>query len=247
MISRRSFLKLSGFAAVSLGSGLTVGKFVSNNSTNKNLILCGFVPEDKESIITLLNSFIDTTLRNNPFELHVKGDPSLASVIKTRIQSNGNNIISGNKVIVNISRLNSPLPADILIKESNSYIYSPESDFSQRFIDIRNSISGKDGVYLLQAEIKENSFFDLFNSNDKVAVIENEKGIIEKINLNRKGVTLSANGSQGKVVFNIGDGFAHVHSSSCRHQLCKQSGHAISKGDFIACAPNKVILRIEQA
>ncbi|MDP2301990.1 MAG: NusG domain II-containing protein [Ignavibacteria bacterium] len=247
MISRRSFLKLSGLAAVSLGGGLTVGKFVSNNSTNKNLILCGFVPGDKESIITLLDSFIDSTLRNTPFELSVKGDHYLASVIKSRILSNGNNIISGNKVIVNISKLNSPLPADILLKESNSNIYSPESDFSQRFIDIRNSFSGQDGVYLLQAEIKENSLFDLFRSNNKVAVIENEKGIAEKISLDRKTVTYSVNGSLGKVVFNIGDGFAHVHSSSCKHQLCKQSGRAISNRDFIACAPNKIILRIEQA
>lgn len=258
MISRRSFIKLSGLAAVSLGSGLTVGKFISQSEKSqkdalgtKGLLLCGFLPDDKESVVKVLKTFIDSTVREEAFSISINGANSYGSFLNDWIKSdNGYNISSSanKQIAVRISKLNSSTPSDILVKESGAMIYSPETDFTQRFSNVRNYLLGKNGEYLFQAEVKESSFFDLLKSeNEYIAVIENEKGIVDKISLNRKNTSITVDGVQGKTIFNIGDGTAQVHSSSCKHRLCLDTGIANRNGDFIACAPNKVILRIEKA
>lgn len=246
MLSRRSFLKLSGIAAVSLGSGFGIGKVVSSQANKESIMLCGFLPDNQEQIVNTVKSFVDEFLCNETFSVSVRGDDNFSSILRNQL---GNRISSTSNRNLNIqlTKLTTSLPSDILIKTDEAKIFSPDTDFSASIKSTRNSVLGQNAVYQLNVELTEISILDIFNSNNRVAVIENSKGIVEKIKLNRKATSFKVSGNIGNVVFNIGNGNAHVHSSTCRHQLCKKGNTALAYGDFIACAPNKVILRIERS
>ncbi|HRI45807.1 MAG TPA: NusG domain II-containing protein [Ignavibacteriaceae bacterium] len=246
MLSRRSFLKLSGITAVSLGSGFGIGKIVSSQANKKSIILCGFLPNNQEQIVNTVKSFVDEFLYNETFSVTVRGEDNFSSILRNQL-GNRINSTSNRHLNIRLTKLTASLPSDILIKTDDAKIFSPDTDFSAYIQATRNSVLGKDAVYQLNVESTENSILDIFNSNNKVAVIENSKGIVEKIELNRKATSYKVSGNIGDVVFNIGNGNAHVHSSTCRHQLCKKGNSAFASGDFIACAPNKVILRIERS
>ena len=53
-------------------------------------------------------------------------------------------------------------------------------------------------------------------------------------------------GPQGKTGLKIENGVAQVHSSTCRHGICKHTT-ASGVGNILACAPNKVLVKIELA
>ncbi len=78
-----------------------------------------------------------------------------------------------------------------------------------------------------------------------VVVLENEKGIVDKINLSKSYKNILIDGPQGKTALQISDGLAHVHKSTCRHSLCTKAGFISKAGSIIACAPNKVLIRID--
>jgi hypothetical protein len=50
-------------------------------------------------------------------------------------------------------------------------------------------------------------------------------------------------GALGKTGLKIENGIARVHTSSCRHGICEHT-FANNVGNVIACAPNKVLIKI---
>jgi hypothetical protein len=61
------------------------------------------------------------------------------------------------------------------------------------------------------------------------------------------GRTVEAEGPLGVTVVEIEDGAARVLSSPCPHKLCIKSGTLTDRGDWSACMPNKVFVRITGA
>lgn len=51
-------------------------------------------------------------------------------------------------------------------------------------------------------------------------------------------------GPLGDTVVIIHNGAVHIHSSPCHNQLCVAMGEIRSQGQWIACLPNKVFVRI---
>ena len=51
-------------------------------------------------------------------------------------------------------------------------------------------------------------------------------------------------GPQGKTGLKIENGIVQVHTSSCRNGICKHS-LASGVGNIIACAPNKLLVKVE--
>ncbi|MEJ5263679.1 MAG: NusG domain II-containing protein, partial [Ignavibacterium sp.] len=71
----------------------------------------------------------------------------------------------------------------------------------------------------------------------------NGKGLVDKISLDKNYKNIWVDGLQGKTGLRIENGIAQVHTSSCRHGICKHS-IASEVGNIIACAPNKVLIKV---
>jgi len=59
--------------------------------------------------------------------------------------------------------------------------------------------------------------------------------------------TVEARGPLGSTVIEISDGAVHVVSSPCKDKLCILKGELEERGDWTACMPNRVFIRIEGA
>ena len=58
-ITRRKFIKLSGFAALSTGSGFAVGKIMGGYQKSQ-FSICGFLPSDDKLISQIIIAFYKT-------------------------------------------------------------------------------------------------------------------------------------------------------------------------------------------
>jgi hypothetical protein len=56
---------------------------------------------------------------------------------------------------------------------------------------------------------------------------------------------LSVDGPLGETHIEIENGEVHVVSSPCRDKICIQAGHVSRAGEWVACLPNQVFLKIE--
>ena len=70
--------------------------------------------------------------------------------------------------------------------------------------------------------------------------------MVDRISLENNYKNILIDGPQGKTGIKIENGVAQVHTSTCRHGICKHTV-ASGVGNIIACAPNKVLVKIELA
>jgi hypothetical protein len=162
------------------------------------------------------------------------------SQLKNRAFSNSGNIT------YRLERLDYQIDSDIIISDTENPVYSL-NDLSYGFSNIRANIKNKKANYIFSAEYNERDFLSsILNSNKKEVVIENEKGLVERITVDKNYRNILIDGPQGKTALNIENGIVRVHKSTCRHEICKHSV-AGGVGNIIACAPNKVLVKIELA
>lgn len=241
MISRRNFLKIAGLSSVAIAAGFTTGKLTSN-SKSVHFVLHGFVPADENVIANLVSSFRKKIKSNsNPV---VFSDSKIGEVVlRLHSESSNNSFSEKGKIVYRIKRLNKQVDSDIIISDSDNPIYSI-NDWNYSFSKLRNKIKNRKAEYLFTAEYKEEDLISsLFKSNKKELVIENEKGLSDKITLDKNYQNILIDGPLGKTGLRIENGIAQVHTSSCRHGICKHS-LASEVGNIIACAPNKVLIKV---
>ncbi|MCD6353244.1 MAG: NusG domain II-containing protein [Proteobacteria bacterium] len=250
MLSRRSFLKLSGLTLTAMGTGYAAGKLTANWGPEKNFAIHGFLPEHPDSLKRAVSVFAESIPgKINLLPPLIYAPDKLARIVnesfgyaKTSLFSS----ISGGQATFRIGKLKEPVDSDILITDNLHSIYSLEKDFSPLLTAFRKQIQNKKAGYFFSAEYVERKLFDaFFDTGKKFAVIKNENRLVDKVSLNRKPTDINLNGSRGNTIITVGDGSAFVKSSSCRHKLCEHAGQAFSPGDVIACAPNKVLIKIE--
>lgn len=56
--------------------------------------------------------------------------------------------------------------------------------------------------------------------------------------------TFSVEGREGEIIIEIADDSTYVVSSTCKNKVCVLSPPLRSEGEWIACIPNEVIIRI---
>lgn len=241
MISRRSFLKLSGLAAAALSAGYSTGKLL-NSGKEEFFTVYGLIPADENIVKLLVSSFQKKINNGNPTIL---ADEKLHKIISQNLSHSSS---TSNNATISIVKMNGNVSSDILISDNTNKIFNPETDFNQMFTEIRSKIKNRKAEYVFTAEYRKKDLISrVFNINEKVVVVENEKGIVDKINLNNSYKNIVVNGTQGKTGISIQNGVVHVHTASCKNQICKHSGFISEPGKLIACAPNKVLIRIEEA
>jgi hypothetical protein len=239
MISRRSFLELSGIAFAAFSAGYGVGKLV-NSGKEEFFTVYGFIPADDSIVKSLVSSFYRKVHPGTPVILAEERWRKIISQTLPNASSSGGN------TTISVVKLNKKVISDIMICDNVNNIFTPETDFDREFAEIRSKIKNKNAAYIFNAEYRvKDSFSRVFNTKDKVVVIENEKGITERINLNNSYKNIVVHGPQGATGIAILNGLAQIHTASCKHQICRHSGFISEPGNLIACAPNKVLIRIE--
>jgi len=244
MISRRNFLKIAGLTSVALGAGYTTGK-LTGNSNSVNYTVHGFIPADEQIISQLVSAFKNKVKSNtNPA---VIADSKIGEVINRLDLQNRNSSFSNSGTITyRLKRLDKQIDSDIIISDDNNSVYSL-NDLNYSLANLRSELKNRKAEFFFTAEYKETDLLSsLFKSNKKEIVIENEKGLVERISLDRNYNNILIDGPQGKTGLKIENGIAQVHTSTCRHEICKHS-IASAAGNIIACAPNKALVKIELA
>lgn len=241
MISRRNFLKIAGLSTVAVGAGFTTGKLIG---TKKSVYYAvhGFIPADEQVISRLVETFKNKVKSNsNPV---VIADLKIGEVInRFDIKNRNNSFSNSGSIIYRLKRLDKQVDSDIIISDDHNSVYSL-NDLNHSLTSLRSELKHRKAEFFFTAEYKETDLLSsLFNSNKKEVVIENEKGLVEIISLDKNYKNILVDGPQGKTGLIIENGMAQVHTSTCRHEICKHS-IASAAGNINACAPNKVLIKI---
>lgn len=244
MVSRRNFLKIAGLSTVAIGAGFTTGKLVGS-SKSVNYTLHGFIPAD-ETIINNMVSVFKSKIKSN-VEAVVIADSKVGEIITlVDIKNRQGNFSQKGSITYRLKRLNEQVDSDIIINDANNSVYSLD-DFTSKLFDIRSNIKNRKADYLFTADYKETDLISsIFKSNKKELVIKNKNGLVDKISLDKNYKSIFVSGPQGKTGIKIENGIAQVHTSTCRNKICKHS-IASEVGNIIACAPNKVLIKVELA
>lgn len=240
MISRRNFIKLAGLSTLAVGAGYTTGK-LTDNSKSVYYSIHGFIPGDEHIIHQIVSAFKQKIKSKS--EPIVCADPKLAEVItRLDLYHRDDNYSSNGTINYSLTKLHQMVDADLIVGDENRSIYSLD-DLDITLANLRRKLKGLRASYTFTAAYNETSFLSsLFKQSNEI-VIENEKGLADKFSSQKNYKSIAIDGPQGKTIIEIIDGIARVTKSTCRHQICKQT-FANKAGSFIACAPNKVLVKI---
>lgn len=251
MISRRSFLKLTGLATVVAGAGFGTGSMLGSGSAGngRRFAMHGFVPEDERAVADFLRFFSSELPAVNTAPA-ISADARWHRVIDASLRSGTRSVgpeQGSGRVSVRVVRIGQPVPGDILVTDDRKRIYDPAGDFSLGLQSLRSTMQSAEARYMISAEyVEEAPLVSLFASS-RVLVIENERGLVDRIALDGRSRRLDVDGRIGRTGVTVSADGAHVHGASCRHGLCRGAGVVRRPGDVIACAPNRILLRVETA
>lgn len=241
MISRRNFLKIAGLTSVALGAGYTTGK-LTVSSKSVYYAVHGFIPADEQVIDNLVSVF-KNKVKSNSHPIIIS-DSKIGEVInRFDLQANKQSFSNNGSITYRIKRLDNQIESDIIVSDANNSIYALD-DFTSALGNIRINIKNRKAQYFFTAEYNESDLISsIFKSNRKEIVIENEKGLVDRLSLNKNYKNVFVDGPQGKTGLKIENAIAQVHTSTCRYGICK---HTIASGvgNIIACAPNKVLVKV---
>jgi len=242
MISRRNFLRIAGLTSVALGTGFTTGK-LTGKLKSVYYAVHGFIPADQQVINNLVAAF-KNKVKSNAEPVVISNSKIGEAITRFDLLARKESFSNNGSITYRIKRLNTEIDSDIIVSDANNSIYSLD-DFNSSLESIRSNIKNVKADYIFTAEYSETDILSsIFKSNDIEVVIENEKGLVDRILLDKNYKNILIDGSQGKTGLKIENGIAQVHFSTCRHGICKHS-IAGGVGNIIACAPNKVLVKIE--
>lgn len=249
MISRRSFLKLSGLAIASAGAGFGAGSVLRGSGDARRFAMYGFVPDDDRAVRDFLRIF-SAEIPSGASAPLITADARWTAVIRGALRSSTHSAGSAQgsgRVRVRLERAGQPVPGDVLVSDDRRRIYDPSGDFSTALHSLRLGLKGGEARYMISAEYVEEAQLASLLATDRVLVVESDRGTVDRIAFDGRGRRFDVRGARGITGVTITAAGAYVHSASCRHELCRAAGVAVRPGDVIACAPNRVLLRVEQA
>jgi hypothetical protein len=245
MMTRKKFIKLSSISALAIGSGFTAGKLLGKPKNQHYSVYC-FLPSDEKLIAEVVRVFAATVKSNSTPIINANDDYKylLQKLVRKHKQATYSNTGS---VSYSVKQLNKHVYSDIIVSETNKSIYSLKNDFTDELMTIRSLLYGMEANIFFTAVYKQSNILSsLFSSNQKEIVIENETGMFDIIPINSSFKNIKIDGPQGETEIEINNRLVKVTKSTCRHKLCERSRNAANVGDVIACAPNKVLIRIEE-
>jgi hypothetical protein len=241
MISRRNFLKIAGLSTVAIGAGFTTGKLIGDKKS-VYFAVHGFIPADEQIISQLIAGFRNKVKSNaDPVVIAEAKIGEMISRFDSQLRNKS--FSNGGNITYRLKRIENQTESDIIISDAENPVYSL-NDLNYGFSNIRSNLKNRKAEYLFTAEYKKPDLLSsIFKLNEKEVVIENENGLVDRIPLNKNYKDILIAGPQGKTGLKIENGIVRVNKSTCRHEICK---HTIAGyvGGVIACAPNKVLIKI---
>jgi hypothetical protein len=144
---------------------------------------------------------------------------------------------------VQLSKLDERLPADLMLQQAGR-VLDPASAFGRSLLEQRERLRGRraEVAVSLRLEPRPDALF-----GSRVLVIENEQGEQDRVALDGATRRLELQGPAGKTGVIVDRNGARVVEASCRHATCRLQGAVSRPGELIACAPNRLVLRVETA
>ncbi len=247
MISRRDFLKIAGLSFASVVGGYKLGSmFASRSAETKKITMAAFLPDSKAEVEKALSVFREFSgIGSSAVTISATGNSELKEVGKNIF--NAGSPSNGKNLRISVERLSENIEADILISDGTLSLYNPELNFNGLLTGFRSSLKNKTAGLMVTVTVSEESMFSSYFGGTKTAVIEADGKEAERISLDRRSSDITVAGAHGNVLITVGNGIAYIKHSDCRNKLCSKMGHAHMTNDVVACAPNKVVLRIENA
>jgi len=235
-MTRRGFLKLAGLAAAGLVTGYAAGKW-KFGPVRRSLVLQAFLPENEDLIFELAQNF--WRLTGGPGRLRLTSDQRWVQVLQAAAPQFS---LSGGSSTVQISHLNQPVAADILLSDPHTSVFDPEAEFPASMTAFRQKISTLPANLGLNIGFSEQGWH---TPGKVVAMVRGQNGLLERIPMERNYDDIQLDGPIGKTHLRLVDGQIWVQKSSCRHKLCQLSSRIGQPGERCACAPNRLMIEIE--
>lgn len=245
MIDRRSFLKTAVLGGAAFGVGLKLGEhFGAGAGGGRRVVLHGFLPADEGLIGETLGAFLALEGGRLPA-------PVLAAVPAWRATAAGALRTAADRYVrdpqrlfsVQVTTLDDALPADFMLQLGDR-VLDPRAGLDARLLHLRERLRGRQAQVAVSCRLEARGEL---RGAQRVLVIETERGVQDRIALTGPARRLELDGPAGRTSVACDADGVRVTAASCRHATCRRQGTIAQPGELIACAPNRVVLRIETA
>ena len=241
MIDRRSFLKNALLGGAAFGAGLKLGG-AFETSAGGRVVLHGFVPADETAVRGVLDAFLALDAGRLPAP-QVDAPPAWRRAVAGSLQQAADRYSRGGdrQFTVQVTRLDESLPADLMLQQEGR-VLDPNSAFGRQLLEQRDRLHGQRAAVAVSCRLEARP--DAL-AGQRVLVIENENGEQDRVALDGATRRLDLKGPAGTTGVLLDADGARVVSASCRHATCRLQGAVARPGELIACAPNRLVLRVE--
>ncbi len=243
MLNRRAFLQTValGGAAFGLGVKLGLGPRVDDRP---RLVLHGFLPDEDATIRAAVTAFLAAAPGRLPAPV-LDVAPRLRGAVADGLRARRDDFTRDRARVlsVQVTDLAAGAEADVLLQDDGR-ILDPTSQFGRELLALRGAVHGRPAAVAFTARLEDRSETA---GDGRVLVVENERGLQDRIALHGDTRTLALAGPAGRTLVEYGEQGVRVREASCRHRTCQLQGVATHAGELIACAPNRLLLRVESA
>jgi hypothetical protein len=244
MLNRRAFLQtaLLGGGAFGLGVKLGLG---NRCGAGPRLVLHGFLPDDDATVRAAVSAFLAATPGRLPAPV-LDVTPRLRGAVAAGLRTRLDDYDRGNARLLSVQVTDlaaGGAAADVLL-QNDGRILDPASQFGRELLALRCALLGRPAAIAFTARLEDRA---ATTRGGLVLVVENERGLQDRLALQGDARTMTFAGPAGRTVVEFGDQGVRVAEASCRHRICQLQGAAARAGEMIACAPNRLLLRVESA
>ena len=155
MMTRKKFIKLSCTSALAIGGGFTAGKLLGHSENQHYSFYC-FLPSDEKLIAEVVRAFAATVKSNSIPIISAEDDYKFMLQKLVRKHKNASFSNSGS-VSYSVKPLNKNVNSDIIVSDTNKSMYSIKNDFTERLMEIRSLLYGKEAKIFFAAVYKQSN------------------------------------------------------------------------------------------
>jgi hypothetical protein len=243
MFNRRDFLKTAVLGGAAFGVGLKLGDALHAGS-GQRVVLHGFLPADQKLLGETLGTFLALESGRLPAPT-LDAAPAWRAAAAGALRTGADRYVRDGKRMftVQVTALDGDLPADLMLQQG-SRVLDPRSGFGAGLLRLRERLQGRQAQVMVSCRLEDRPGR---LAENRVLVVETERGVQDRIALDGQARRLDLHGPAGRTAVTVDQRGVHVAAASCRHATCRRQGVIARPGELIACAPNRLVLRVETA
>lgn len=244
MLNRRAFLQSALLGGAAFGLGLKLGLGGHRQDGGSRMVLHGFLPADGDLVGQAVRAFLEAAPGRLPAPV-LDVTPRLRGDVATALRERAADFVRGDGRVLSlqVSDLTVAAGADVLLQDDGR-ILDPAVGFGRGLLELRTALKDRTATVALTARLENRGEP---TGRGRVLVVEDERGLQERIALAGAMRSLELGGPAGRTRVEFGEDGVRVSRASCRHRTCQLQGAATRAGELIACAPNRLLLRVESA